>query len=237
MKIVTGVTSRSFAGYTFNKAYNSCGGNIKTAISLLKELLKLVDGKKITLVPFYSENAGKKNSYTVSVDINNNKVYRYEEQNIKMSLFLPVFILFFISVRLFPIELIPLNNFISFSVISILIYIIGLYFGNIVRAKGITNIREFTLNQEEWKYYQRKAAHFYPRQLILALLMLIIPIVCFVYLYIYPSKFWLFGGVLSSFVAGTLLIFLSKTRYLIYKDKLDVKLQKEKHLNEDITNS
>lgn len=198
-------------------------------------VLKLSESKKSTLIPFYSENAGKKNSYTLSIDAKTNKFYRFEEHKIKMSWYLPLFISFLILTRLFPIKYIPLNKGIIFSLMSLFLFIMGLYIGNIIRVIGITNIREININSEEWRYYQKKATHFYPRQLIFTLLMLIIPLVCFVYLYIYPSKWWFFGGIISSVAAGTLLPLLSKTRYLLYKNKLDVNLQEEENSNENIT--
>lgn len=42
--------------------------------------------------------------------------------------------------------------------------------------------------------------------------------------YIFPSRWWFFDGVGLSVVAGAHILFLSKTRYQLYKNRIDLKL-------------
>lgn len=123
-------------------------------------------------------------------------------------------------------EYIPLDSLVVYTNMSMLLFGICLFCGNIMREKGIKNVRPANLSQEEWERYREKGRRFYLRQVLLVCLMFILSIACFICLYIYPSKWWLVGAILSSIVTGSLLPFLSKTRYLLYKNKLDVQLNK-----------
>jgi len=102
------------------------------------------------------------------------------------------------------------------------------YWWKYYAEKGIKHVRQAHLTQKEWKYYQERGRRFYPRQVLLVFMMFIFSIACFIFLFMYHAKWWLVGAILSSIVTGSLLPFLSKTRYLLYKNKLDVQLNKER---------
>jgi len=185
------------------------------------------DNSKLKLVPFFSENIGKSDSYTIAIDAETNQLYTFEEKQMKASVFLPLFFVFLIFTRLLSVEYIPLDNLIIYTIMSIVLFSICLFGGNIMRKKGIKNIKKASFNTREWDRYKEKGRHFYPRQVLLVIFMLILSIACFVFLYMYQAKWWLIGAILSSVFSGNLLPFLSKTRYLLYKDRIEVNLHDE----------
>jgi len=182
------------------------------------------DNSEPKMVPLCSENIGTPDSFTIAIDAETNQIYTFEEKQMKASFFLPLFFVFLIFTRVLSVEYIPLNSLITYTVMSILLFGICLIGGNIMRKKGIKNIKKASLNQREWESYQARGRHFYPRQVLLVLLMFILSIACFIFLYMYEAKWWLVGAILSSLVAGSLLPFLSKTRYLIHKNKIEIQL-------------
>lgn len=190
---------------------------------------KVMDNhQKRPLVPICSENIGTPDSFTIAMDAKTNQLYIYEEKQMKASVFLPLFFVFLVFTRLLSVEYIPLNSLITYSFLSILLFGICLYGGNIMRKKGIKNVQQANLSKEEWERYREKGRRFYLRQILLVCLMFILSIACFIFLFMYQAKWWLVGAILSSIVTGSLLPFLSKTRYLLYKNKLDVQLNKER---------
>lgn len=182
----------------------------------------LRENQDLKLVPFYTENQGKENSYTLCVDANTHDIYRVKDKEVNTSRYLLIFMLVLVLTRIFSIEILPLDNIFTFVVVSFLIFIISLTFGHSMRTKMFDNIQKIILTEPEWKKYLGKSRHFYLRQVIFATVLLILSISCFIMLYIFPTKWWFFGGIASSILTGTQISLLSKTRYLLYKNKLNI---------------
>lgn len=174
------------------------------------------------LVPFYTENPGGKNSYTLYFDPNTHEVFKAEDKKVGASRFTFIFLAFYVFARSFSIEIIPFDNVIVYSIICLLIFLLALMLGYYLRTKLLDNIKKVTLSPEEWERYLNKGNHFYLRQIIFTISLIILSAACFVFLYIFPSKWWLFGGIGLGIVAGTFLIILSKTKYKLYKNKIDI---------------
>lgn len=185
------------------------------------------DNSKSKLVPFVSENIGKSDSFTIAIDADTNQLYTFEEKQMKASVFLPLFFVFLIFTRLLSVEYLPLDNLILYTVISTVLFGICLFGGNIMAKKGRENIKKANFTTREWDRYREKGKRFYLRQALFVVFMLILSIACFVFLYIYEAKWWLIGAILSSIFTGNLLAFLSKTRYLLHKDRIEVNMQDE----------
>src|SRR5699024_3945562 len=105
-------------------------------------------------------------------------------------------------VQYFPVGIIPLNNIIAFISVCILVMVISVLFGYQLSLRMIKDVRKVTLSEEKWNEYLEKGNKFYFRQLIFLLLLFLFAITCFVFLYIYPSSWWFFGGILSCITAG-----------------------------------
>lgn len=90
------------------------------------------------------------------------------------------------------------------------------------------NYRRVYLTTDEWQDHLKGFNKVYFRQLMLPSLLYFISIVCFICLYIYPTSWLFFIGVIASMIARSDITFFSKTKYLLYKNKLDVNLNVEK---------
>src|SRR5699024_1488748 len=143
----------------------------------------LKEKQDLKLVPFYTENQGKENSYTLCVDAKTNDIYKVKDKEVNTSKFLLIFMLVLVLTRLFSIELLPLHNIFIFAVINLLIFIISLTFGHSMRTKMFDNIQKVILTESEWKKYLDKSRHFYLRQVIFATVLLILFISCLIILY------------------------------------------------------
>ena len=195
----------------------------------------LKDNTQLKLIPFLTENPGKEDSYTLCIDANINDIYKAEDKEVNTSSFLLIFFLVLVFTRLFSIEFLPMNNLYTFLLMCLIFSVISMILGYNMRGKMFTNINKFNLEESEWEYYLKESKRFYPRQAIFAMLLLILTVVCFVLLYIFPSKWWFFGGIMMSILAGSQLTLLSKTRYLLYKNQLDVNLNDGGKYNENLT--
>lgn len=182
----------------------------------------LQNNENLRLVPFYTENPGRENSYTLYLDAKTKEVFRAEGKKINASKFTFGFLVFFAFTRLFSVKILPFDNIFAFVIICLFIFILGLMLGYYLGIKMIDNIQKVTLSKEEWERYLSKGNDFYLRQIISSFILIILSVACFFFLYIFPSKWWFFGGIVLSVLAGTLSLALSKTRYDLYKNKIDI---------------
>lgn len=192
-------------------------------------------GKNLKLIPFFTENVGKENSFTICVDANSNDIYKVEDQEINPAYFILLFFLVFVFIRMFPLDLIPFNKVFLFIPICLIIWTVCIVLGYYMRVKLVTNIKQISVHEQMWEEYHKKYTYFYRRRVVLSIVLLLISVCFFVLLYIYPSKSWLFGGIFSSLFAGSQIILLSRTGYLLYKNKLVVNLNNREKENQDIT--
>lgn len=187
------------------------------------------------LIPIYTYNPGKDDSYTLYVDSRTKAIYRADAKKISSSKFIFLIIIGYTIIEFFPINIIPLNSFIPFISVCIIMIFLGVLLGYYISPRMLENYRRVTLSPEEWDYYLKIFNRFYFRQFIVPSLLLVISIACFLFFYIYPSSWWFFIGIISSIIAGAGITSFSKTKYLLYKDKLNINLNNVGVEDEDIT--
>jgi len=195
--------------------------------------LKNITGRNF--VPFYTYSSDGDDSYTLFIDTRTNGIVKSGAKNISSSKLTLLILLAYPIVQFFPVNILPLNNIIAFISVCVLILIGSVMFGYYLSLRMIKDVRRVTLSTEKWNQYLEKGNKFYLRQLFLLISLFLFSVTCFVLLYIYPTSWWFFGGILSGITAGPFITFFSKTRYLLYKNKLDINLSNGGAEDEDIT--
>jgi len=175
-------------------------------------------------IPFYTHNNAGEDNYTLYIDTRTKDIVKAGAKDISPSKLTLLILVGYPIVQYFPVGIIPLNNIIAFISVCILVMVFSVLFGYHLSLRMIKDVRKVNLSAEKWNEYLEKGNKFYFRQLIFLLILFLFAITCFVLLYIYPSSWWFFGGILSSITAGPFITFFSKTRYLLYKNKLDINL-------------
>lgn len=203
--------------------------------------MKKVDLNLISFYGHHAPNNDKGNSYasdqsyTLFYDKKTKGVFKAEAQGMSMPKFLLLFLIAYPTMNFFPNDVIPYHNdFILYS-LGLIAIVLSLMVGHYLTQKLNKDVRRITLSKEEWKYYLEKGNKLYFTQITVMTLLLLFAISCIVFLSIFQSKWWLFGGIGTSVVIGTSITIFTKTRYLLYKNKLDVNLNRERKENEDIT--
>ena len=196
---------------------------------------ELKKSKKLTFVPFYAKNPGKENSYSLFIETQTKSVFRGENKNISASTFTFLILVFYPFAQFFPIKIFPFSNIFALLIICFIIMVLSVMFGHYLSIRLLVNMKKVSLTTEEWEQCLKQGNKFYIRQIIFVIVLLLASLVSFVFFAIIPSRWLFFGGVLLSVVAGTQTIILSKTRYLLYQNKLDVNLNNGGAEDEDIT--
>lgn len=168
-------------------------------------------------------------SYTLFYDRETQGVFKAHPKNITTSQFLFLFLILYPMMNFFPNDIMPYDNTLALFSIGAAAIIVSIIVGNSSVVKMNSDIKRMTLSKAEWEYYLRKGNRFYFRQIILMTVLLLFAISCIIFLYIFQSKWWLFGGIGTSLVVGMSITVFTKTRYLLYKNKLDVKLDSTFH--------
>lgn len=195
----------------------------------------------ITVSWHIPKNANKRNtfiddkSYTIFYEKKTKKIYTAGTKNISSVKFMLIFLIFYPIMNYFPNNIIPYYDNLMFFLFSFIILLSSLIIGKKISEKSHKDLKKIILSKEKWKDYLEKGNEFYPRQIISMTLLLLFTISFYILLYIYQSKWWLFGAIGIGIVIGTSSTIFSKTRYLLYKNKLDVNLQEEENSNENIT--
>lgn len=157
-------------------------------------MIDLQKNANLKLIPFYTDNPGSKNSYTLYIDANKKDIFKAESKQVSAPKFTLMFLVFYVFFQMFSIDIIPFDNLFAFFIICLFVFILGLICGIYLKQKMIDNIRKVTLTVMEWERCLKKGNHFYPRQMLFTIILIILSGACFVFLYIYPSKWWFFGG-------------------------------------------
>lgn len=176
------------------------------------------------LVPFYTSEPGQDNSYTLLIDPKTKGIVKADAKNVSAPFVTFIIMLGYPMVQFFPIHIIPMHNMIAFIGICSFVMLVSILFGYYLSPRMLKNYRPITLLTDEWAEHLQRVTTFYVRQLSFIVVLLLISFACFVLLYVYPTNWWLFGGIISGIVAGAGITSLSKTKYLLYKNKLDVHL-------------
>ena len=195
------------------------------------------------LISFYGHHAANNNkssfsnetSYTLYYDKETKGVYKAEAQNINTPKFILLFLIVFPIMNFFPNDFIPYENDVFFISLVVVVIVLSITFGWYLSTRLNKNLRRVTLSKEEWKYYLENGNKLYLTQISVMTIILLFVISCFVFLYFYQSKWWMFGGIGTGVVVGTSITLFSRTRYLLYKDRVDVNLNNGGIENENIT--
>src|SRR5699024_9905442 len=131
-------------------------------------------------------------------------------------------------------ELIPYHNDLILYSLGLIAIVLSLMVEHYLNQRLNKDVRRITLSKEEWKYYLEKGNKLYFRQITVMTLLLLFAISCILFLSVFQSTWWLFGGIGTSVVIETSITIFTKTRYLLYKNKLDVNLNRERKEDEDI---
>ena len=191
----------------------------------------------LNLISFYGHHASDNNkrhsyasdqSYTLFYDKQTKGVFKAEAKSISMPKFLLLFLIVYPAMNLFPNGVIPYHNDLILYSLGLIAIVLSLMVGHYLTQRLNKDVRRITLSKEEWKYYLEKGNKLYFTQITVLTLLLIFAISCIFFLSIFQSKWWLFGGIGTSVVIGTSITTFTKTRYLLYKNKLDVNLNGEK---------
>lgn len=165
-------------------------------------MIDLQKNANLKLIPFYTDNPGSKNSYTLYIDANKKDIYKVESKEISAPKYTLMFLVFYVFFQMFSIDIIPFDNLFVYFIICFFVFILGLICGSYLKQKMIGNIRKVTLTAMEWERLLNKGNHFYPRQVLFTIILIILSVACFVFLHVYPSKWWFFGGIGLSIMAG-----------------------------------
>jgi len=194
---------------------------------------RLKDNIGLNLISFYGYNAPNDNkrnsfvndkSYTLFYDRQTKGVFKAETKNISTPKFLLLFLIGYPTMNIFPNDVIPYHHKLIFFSLCFMTLVLSMIVGNYFVLGLNKGLRRITLSQEEWKYYLEKGNKLYFIQIIFMTSLLLFAITCFILLYIYQSKWWLFGGIGASFIVGGGITIFTRTRYLLYKEKIGVNL-------------
>lgn len=188
------------------------------------------------LISFYGHHAApnkdssfsQDTSYTLFYDKETKGVYKAEAQNIHSPTFVVLFFILFPLMNFFPNHFIPYENKTFFIALVVVVIALSISLGWYLTRRLNKNLKRMTLSKEEWKYYLENGNRLYVIQIIVMTTILLFVIACFVFLYIYQSKWWMFGGIGTGVIVGTSITLFSRTRYLLYKDRVDVHLDNER---------
>lgn len=194
------------------------------------------------LISFYWHHATNNNknsfsndtSYTLYYDKETKGIYKAEAKNINTPTFIFLFLIIFPIMSFFPNNFIPYENKVYFISLTLVVIFFSITVGWYLSNRLNNNLRRVTLSKEEWKYYLEHGNKLYLRQISVMTIILLFVIACFIFLYIYQSKWWMFGGIGTGVVVGTSITLFSRTRYLLYKNRVDVNLNNGGIENEDI---
>lgn len=186
------------------------------------------------LVPFYT-NPEKDNSYTLYVNPETKTIFKADAKNISPSKITLLIILGYPMIEFFPINVIPFDNIMAYLCVSILAMFLSVLIGYYISPYMLENYRRVYMTADEWKDCLKIINHFYVRQLLFPSILLLISIACFLFLYVYPTSWLFFIGIISGILAGAGITSFSKTKYLLYKNKLDINLNNGGEEDEDIT--
>lgn len=181
-------------------------------------------------------NAFGGNSYGLYYDEKTKGIFKSEYVVSNNSKTISVNLVLIALMRLVPNEFIPYNNILVFVSLSLGAIFVGIQFGYNFQTARHKNLRRISLTYEQWDCYLKKLNEAYFREIILVLLLIIGMIFSFVLSYNMQSKWWFFGGVGIAFVLGSIIITsLSKTRYMLYKNKITPDLTRGENEDEVIT--
>ncbi|HLR52616.1 MAG TPA: hypothetical protein VK072_07065 [Candidatus Avamphibacillus sp.] len=175
----------------------------------------------LQLTPFYTERSPNQDGFTLFIDSQTKEIYKAEFKPINELTYILAFVLVLILMRTVSVESIQFNNFFLFILLCFITILIGIGVGYYINRQMYINLRKISHQEEEWKPYIKKANNIYLRQIIYISILLILAGVCFLFFYKIPSIWWVFGGLSFSVFSGGEIQFLSKTRYRLYKNKID----------------
>jgi len=196
---------------------------------------QLKDNMGVNLISFYGYHDTNKdkensfineNSYTLFYDKKTKGIYKAEAKNIRPSTFLLLFLIGYPTMNLFPNELIPYDDHLFFIGICLMTILLSIVVGTYFVFGLNKNLRRITLSNDDWNYYLEKGNKLYLIQITVMTTLLLFALSCFVFLYILQSKWWFFGGIGASVLVGGGITHFSKTRYLLYKNKINVHLNR-----------
>lgn len=112
--------------------------------------------------------------------------------------------------------------------------VLSIMVGRYLAFNMLENVEKVSLSKDEWNRRLKQGNHFYIRQVIFVIVLSLVATVCFILFSIAPSRWWFFAGVLSGVVVGSQMTVLSKTRFLLYKNKLDINPSDDRAGDDDI---
>lgn len=198
------------------------------------------DKINLNFISFYgytAPNKDKRNSfvsdesYTLFYDKQSEGIYKAIPKNISTSKFMLIFLIAYPTMNFLPNNVMPYDNLLALFSLSVIFIVISFGFGLNLSLKSHKDVERISLSKEKWQYYLEKGNKFYIRQLLLIILLLLFTISCIVFLAIFQSKWWFFGAIGTSIVLGTMGTTCTKTRYLLYKNKLEVILDLHEEIN------
>jgi len=205
----------------------------------MKELNSNMGLNFISFYGYHAPNKDKENSfinensYTLFYDKKTKGVYKAEAKNIRSSTFLLLFLIGYPTMNFFPNELIPYEHHLIFIGICLMTILLSMVAGTYFIYGFNKDLRRITLSKDDWNYYLEKGNKLYLIQIAVMTTLLLFAISCFIFLYMYQSKWWLFGGIGTSFIVGGSIPLFSKTRYLLYKNRVDVHLNNDEAMEND----
>ena len=196
--------------------------------------MKLVRDKiDLNFISFYGHTAPHKNksnsfvsdeSYTLFYDKQSKGIFKGTPKDMSTSKFMLIFLIVYPTMNYFPNDVIPYDNPLALYILGLIAIVFSLAFGLHLSLTSYKEVRTISLSEEEWQSYLEKGNKFYIRQLVVIIILLLCAISCIVCLAIFQSKWWLFGSIGISIFLGTMSTICTKTRYLLYRNQLDVVL-------------
>src|SRR5690625_7621759 len=80
-----------------------------------------------SLVPFYTYNPGKDDSYTLYIDSRTNTIFKADAKNISSAKVTFLIILGYPIIELFPVTIIPLDNIIQFFRVCVIVMSLSVF--------------------------------------------------------------------------------------------------------------
>jgi len=161
-------------------------------------------------------------NYTLFYNKKSKAIYKARSKDYNLTTFLPLYFVVYLSLKYIPNELFPYNQTIILYTLTIVFCLMSCCLGFYLSFHGYKDITRVHLSEKEVKKYLQKGNKLYVRQLITMFILISIVVTCIICLDIYQSKWWCYGAVAMSFFIGSIYHIFTKTRFLIYKNQLEV---------------
>jgi len=170
-------------------------------------------------IPFFGEKRSGIQGYTLFINPNTKEVFMADHKEVNMAKYWILFALTLALIRSFLDKSLSFNNQFNVIIVILLSCVIGVLMGRSMYQSSYINDRQIYITHEELKDFIREGNLFYKRQIIMMSIFILLACSCLILFIVSYMLIWLVGIFVFSLLFGTVIPLLSRTRYLLYKDK------------------